>query len=1032
MRGKREFLVGLWQNGKMEYKNNLDHKVGIKLMDDVTLENVFPMFENLNNKIDECRKAAAERKEDKGRHYHAQYNLMYDNVFSILGARGTGKTSVAFTLREKIKQDSRHPDDVVFPIIIPEVIPDNCSILGWILAIIKEEADSLEKRFSGRRKEKGETEWGRENYWMGCDYQERTDGEMLVKRLGELRQYLFAGNYDPSNERSYYAAIDNMSAAWENNYRFANEFAELWDLWVKILNGGDKNKNPLIFFIFDDVDLAPERIEELLSVITKYLAHPNLVVIVTADEKLLLDVTEKRLDKSIGNLPKEWRTYLMGHDSVDAYGMWMDAGIREYKRDSSRDMAQMYLGKILPPSTRYYLQLFNKASQKANFWLKNDENLGDGICRQVEKLLVLTNEDQKKCFMKADGKVIDFYMNFFGNTCRQISNVYIGVQELIRNLASYIKCRTKDKSSKGEEKYILKVYTCVRYFLEIVVRCNQNLSDIIDADDDNLDISSFLDAVFLQEYHRWKLYINYTYLNDFLGIRWQNNKSGEVVEAGLQFYSLFAFVENILLILEKCTENGIAGRTQVGTVRPLVEFLRQTSFTNCYIFRDDLSADEFFLLYTALFERLPEIVERGGSDKISDAEFFYNVTPSSCNCNKEELLELYQKNSRWFLEITRMLAGMYGNVYLITKDILKVCIPFAEKLNRWGYQDYIYNFMKEEIVQCVSAFDLKEYAVNVLAKARTVNLKNTENEYNAYLFTLREEILKEQKENTDGEMEEETDQESEKMGNYMVFRSYLDYVQVRIKADNSLFEKCPAELSEDMKHFCEGGMHINDIQRLITKYVSYIEENRYSIEYMCIFELTDWYQKFQEVQKSGILSIQSEIAQIDGVLKPILRERNLSDDDIMMLSFGVEDNTYLLLENLFSRILEKLSMRMDDSETVQVREKVRALIADMDVILDLADPLMYRWASDMAMHMIFLAYLTQIYLCLCIRDGYENESYLSSKNLENTYYYTMFNDMKKLLNLRTKNASLRKLKHLIEKITLQQRRTYIEKLLEED
>lgn len=1008
----------------MEYRNSLDHKVGIKLMDDVTLENVFPMFENLNNKIEECRKAAGKRKEEGKRHYHAQYNLMYDNVFSILGTRGTGKTSVAFTLREKIKQDGNYPDDVVFPIIIPEVIPDNCSILGWILATIKEEADLLEKRFSNGQKEKGSPDWGKGNYWIGCDYQERNDGELLVKRLGELRQYLFAGNYDPSNEGSYYAVIDNMSAAWENNYRFANEFAELWDLWVKVLKGNDEKKTPLIFFIFDDVDLAPERVEELLSVITKYLAHPNLVIIVTADEKLLLDVTEKRLDKSIGNLPKEWRTYLTEHGSMDVYGIWEES--REYKKNLTRDMAQMYLGKILPPSTRYYLQLFNKASQKANFWLKNDENLGNGICRQIEKLLKFTNEEQKKCFMKADGKVIDYYLNFFGNTCRQISNVYIGVQELIRNLITYIKYSKEDRSQRGKERYIFKIYTCIRYFLEIVVRCNQNLSDIIDFDDDNLDISSFLDAVFLPEYHRWKLYINYTYLNDFLKIRWQKNKTGEVVEAGLQFYSLFAFVENILLILEKCTENGITGRTQVGTVRPLVEFLRQTSFANCYIFRDDLQADEFFLLYSTLLERLPEIAERGGMDKISDTEFFYNVDSSSCN--NEELFELYQKNSKWFLEITRMLAGMYGNVYLITKDILKTCIPFAEKLIRWGYQDYIYNFLKEAIVQHASAFDLREYAVQVLTKMESMDITNTETEYNSYMIALREEMFKERQENAD----EDKVQESEKMENYMVYRTFLDYVLARTPADDSLFKNCPRELSDDIKHFCEGGMHINEIQRLITKYISYIEENRYFIDYMCISDLSSWYQKFKEIQKSGILYIQSEIAKIDNILNPILEERQLSDADIMLLTFEVEDNTYLLLENLFERILEKLNKRADDPETVQVREKVKSLIADMDVVLNLSDPSMYRWASHMAIHIIFLAYLSRIYLCLCIRDGYENESYLSSKKLENTYYYSMFNDMKELLNQETKNTSLNRLKRLIEKITLQQRRTYIEELLEED
>ena len=88
----------------------MQHKVGIKVLSDTQLENVLPTYENLLDKVEVCRRVAKTELESiKKRHY--QYNFMYDNVFSILGQRGTGKTSVAFTLRNKLQNDAEAKGD---------------------------------------------------------------------------------------------------------------------------------------------------------------------------------------------------------------------------------------------------------------------------------------------------------------------------------------------------------------------------------------------------------------------------------------------------------------------------------------------------------------------------------------------------------------------------------------------------------------------------------------------------------------------------------------------------------------------------------------------------------------------------------------------------------------------------------------------------------------------------------------------------------------------------------------------------------
>ena len=98
------------------------HKVGIKLLSNVQLHNTFPGFEDLWRKIEDYRKVNI--KSIQKRRY--QDTLMYDNVFSVLGERGTGKTSVLYTLSKRIEDE--YKGDLVLPVIMPEIIPEDCDI----------------------------------------------------------------------------------------------------------------------------------------------------------------------------------------------------------------------------------------------------------------------------------------------------------------------------------------------------------------------------------------------------------------------------------------------------------------------------------------------------------------------------------------------------------------------------------------------------------------------------------------------------------------------------------------------------------------------------------------------------------------------------------------------------------------------------------------------------------------------------------------------------------------------------------------
>lgn len=555
-------------------EENFTHKVGVKELSDTQLKNILPDFRNIFTKIEQFRKAAAaeENQPNSSRKYY-QYNLKYDNVFSILGKRGTGKTSVAFTLRNRIEQDEKHKDyDVVLPLIIPESIPENCTVLGWLLAIVKEEMEALEKNIRDlERTSGGEQNRSRFRYMEGIGSK-----DSLETKLEDISQMFFAGSYNPSNEKSYYRAIDNSVQQAGDYYKFAKEIANLWDIWIerirKLYELKNENTNkstnekiyPMIYFLFDDVDLAPEKISEILSVIIKYLSHPNIIVIITADEKLFLEVVENQLDQKIGRLPGEWREYLK-RSTGNGFAVWEQEEITKKKEteDVVNQTAAMYLGKVLPPSTRYYLRLFHTAKQKERFYVEEGKTLGEVMSNQIAGLAKAAGGKADN-FMKVNDRLITFYLKFFGSTSRQINNVYVAFNELVARLHEIIEHQKSNRGSARED--VEELYYCCRYFLCVALISNHGLAEVVE----NAD--SFVDEVFLPEYNQWNLYINYGYLNEYVEDNVEAKAGGEEenravkVEAALQMYSLLSFVENILLLMEHAFTKGITNRKKVHAI----------------------------------------------------------------------------------------------------------------------------------------------------------------------------------------------------------------------------------------------------------------------------------------------------------------------------------------------------------------------------------------------------------------------------------------------------------------------------------
>lgn len=1035
------------------------HKVGVKILSDTQLKNILPTYENLFAKIEDCRSAAYNElnsRKDSKRHY--QDNFMYDNVFSILGKRGTGKTSVAFTLQKKIRDNKEHSEyDVVLPLIIPEVIPENCTVLGWILAIVKEEIRELEERICKvEKKSRGEQYRSRYRYSEGKDTE-----DSLVDKFEEISQMFFAGSYNPSNEMSYYRAVGNSVKQAEDYYRFAMEIAELWDAWIDKIKycydletkKGQDTICPMIYFIFDDVDLAPEKISELLSAIIKYLSHPNIIVITTADERLFLEVIENQLDKKIGRLPGEWRDFLK-RTQENPEEPWEGSDKRKRKdhEDVVNQTAAMYLGKVLPPSTRYYLRMFHTAKQKENFFVEDRERLGTAIYNQINELVGYIGGDCTN-FMMENNTFINFYIKFIGDTSRQISNTYIALRELVSSLKRIVNNVKQKNVDKSEQLY--ELYLDCRYFLCVAINSNHELTRAVGSSVD------FVDEVFLREYNQWKIYINYSYIDEYVeenveidAASTKEEDKALRVEVILQLYSLFAFVENILVLMEAAFPGRNMRKRKVHAVTPMTEYMQRMVFDNRHFFRNDLPANLFFEHYSNMLDRLPSIVlDNKKSDRKFGVTYFYDFRNYNINRNgrkqedkilpsMEDIEKAARRNPGWFREMVGMLMMVYGNAYLFDKSEMADCLVFREKKYMIRYQQKICNELQEYMntsFECTKLHEvwIKEKWKENLEKSYLQPDKN-DTGFSEVMQKVKNDIIR--------ELNEEEKANSDGKPLLVDLSLVLETVFKHIKSDNyiskpdnlqNLINKCPHEIAQG---FVQGLKDIPNgrtaVRKMLAERIANIDRFEYAWKNKgMLFDIGYTSEIFEELFRVDV----TKYGELKKIGAEIIASSNLQGssayEEEQTEKVFIDMSMFRRLTNTLGQVLDKNS----DSRYVSIDEDVliyeaKELFSGWDISVDIYNRDELKRAVWLGIEIVLVELLQRIYLYQTVYEKYTNNHSLSSRDLErighkNTYYYNFFTQLNDICENKQGHGSDVNLREKIESSYKYERQRYVESLI---
>ena len=531
--------------------------IGARALDPTTIINTMPNILNLVNTIDTFRKNAFSYQQSKLVN-DSNIKEQYDNVVSILGNRGIGKTSTMLTIIRELRngtyfdEDRNKNDkiiDVFSPLIAPEDMSENSDILGWIIIVLEKIYEDL--------KEKDLT-YTQEKLFQELDY--------YFVELKRFYQYRKPESNVVINE-SYENTSDFARRKIEyerGDFELVPLFQMVFESLIKLLkirntykysiNSDTKEGTPLIFFFFDDVDVATKHSISILRDIMTFLSHPNVVVFISGDYKVFSQsatlnmLAEEKLNYNAINT-----SYIYGADDVN------DCAI-----NLAKSRSEFFLRKVLPPMYRYELKKLSN-EDKANISYKIDGKKDYNIIELIDQIFKLPNNKENFLYIttefslgedffdiyenylvnkdglleiKKDGNskryIVYPYLSLFSTSARGFVNVYnylynlLGVQKKwdLRDLSDLLDIIINSKS------------TFIRYKNEIskYLRLNKNIyidgandgtNLIIDCEELRLFIQTIPKPITLSELREYESLIILPIFFNELGYRILNNGTEE-------------------------------------------------------------------------------------------------------------------------------------------------------------------------------------------------------------------------------------------------------------------------------------------------------------------------------------------------------------------------------------------------------------------------------------------------------------------------------------------------------------------------
>lgn len=700
--------------------SNPTYKSGVKTLNETQINNGLPGYDLLKNKIEIIREKAAGIVNLEDNLFE---NLKYDNIFSILGGRGAGKTSILFTLYEYLKNDPEqsHNINILMPLIMPELIDNSDNFIGWILAAMEQNLTDIENKIKEHGYRDDNTVYGQicrqHNFFERCVFNKQN---RLRKAYEELKKAYYSKLYgNRIDEQDYSADLELISGSTAKGFALVNKFTQYWNMLIKTYKGYSsestnekETREPLIFIMIDDADLKPQIINELIFGLPKFFSHPNVVVIISASQKILNYTVKnfmfQQITKSEFNLTAlmdiEYKHNYSNNYSID------DDGSRKLRfhelrygkeYDKIKNLTEEVLRKLFPVCNRFYLKKYDRYEDKGNLRFENNDGVILPISKEFAKIIgdfrdtviEMHKKNMPKSFPKSVcGKIIKekvdnfklldsekndirnpIYLSFLGIYPRDIVSNYYTLNDTLLELKHELEIYYQGNRTDDEKnEFISRVYNIFINFIHSIITSNRNLKPFC---------KESYDLILKQKMH-YSLFVNYEMINNVMCNKeyFANNK--ENPDYFLEMFSLLNFVEQliVLVIPERKISHGHA-EFKIFLDKCDIKIIKQSDDL-------DMMLTQYFLFQSS------NILHFNISNPLHRKAFVQLVNELKL-FTEENMREILIKNKNWCNLYTDVIFYTYSNISVFEKIKSRFFIFEDVEFMDSEYEDMCNNYYSE-------------------------------------------------------------------------------------------------------------------------------------------------------------------------------------------------------------------------------------------------------------------------------------------------------------------------------------------------
>jgi len=643
-------------------------KIGARILSNKALNKLLPSNKNIdgnNGQIENMRSVVSvyrSGRQNKKDHRDRAFESHFNNVISVLGVRGSGKTSVLLTMKYRITEENSDKD-LILPLIVPENMGSSTDVLGCILGLLGDVVDEMEKTIYTNRSEIYQDDIAFKNYYESC--RKKQNNPLREKYNALLRQYRYTQkDYREILLKEYsglHDYIQNARHILDSDQKLVGIFEIFLEELLKVKRRINNKKEPLLFIFFDDVDLSTGRCTEVLNVILRYLSQPNIVVFIAGDYQTFSEVLTINALRYDDLLNEQMQMSFLNENGQPGRSAL----------DARKILTQDLLKKIMPPALRYTLpEMDEKGKALFSFSTEADDKTSDSDSQQsiaegvssqyfymyelIVKIFIDPTYEKSKTkhkkftsnFLYYNNELIYAYFKIFDKTQRGAMNAYYFLYSIL------------NEKIETEQDRCLRL----RQLVHILIHSSLVLNQYEEVINKIIDIRDAFDDTF----------IDYEYIDTIDEAKTEDKTT---------IFILAHFIENLIILEYKKQYRGRSRKVHGANM-----FCRilNTANKKIKLYPDITDIGMLLQLYTSISMEIPNsVINKIDQEKTYFLEKYFDILRNFMQNEvpKEFFRKIYNEDSAWVDQKISIIMRHGGGDLIVLKDNIKRVYSKAKKIN---------------------------------------------------------------------------------------------------------------------------------------------------------------------------------------------------------------------------------------------------------------------------------------------------------------------------------------------------------------